>query len=185
MSIKTYRWHSPTCECVLIETHDDSRPDDTAAWTGVPEKKCAIHASVPDADVYDVVLRKENQPSQRARAALLEIDELTEMDDQGNPKFIHGAETEFTFEGEGTDRTIRIRLDSKPAVEKLTRMTEQLAERNARGVTGPKNAQLAAKIQEAEAQREQIKTALNANRGKLKTDFDKAFGKDKVILDID
>lgn len=102
-------WSPDTCECEIEEVYNGQ----TIVGGGVVVRKCSAHASVEDADLYDVLLNKENRVKNRVQTQLMtafssilgDVDAAT-----GSVSWKRGIVFNWAWSGVAPNRVITISL---------------------------------------------------------------------------
>jgi len=189
MAPRTQRWRPDTCGCSIIETWDPADP--SFVRTGQPESKCQDHATVSDEELYGVLHANpdgENRRKNDVRSSLLEIDDITEFDDDGNLRFIHAAEMKWRFEGEGKNRTLHVSVQSDVIIGRIRTLNAHIEARRSKQVPGKPDGKfttLNSKLDFNMAAHDQIQTGVRQAHASLKARHDAQFGPNKVFIEID
>lgn len=109
-------WKPDTCECEIEEVYNGNE----IIGGGQVLKKCAVHQSVPDQDLYGVLYANpdgENKLKNSLLKTLLGYEEVkglgleeAKINQDGSDGGIglkKGLEYEWSFEGEGANRTLK------------------------------------------------------------------------------
>ena len=119
-------WTPDTCPapgCIVEEIYDGP----TIIGGGVVVRKCSAHKGVPDEELYDVLLNKENRPKNIVLRILLghedikglELEEL-KMNQDGSSAGLGlkvGIEYAWEFIGEGKERTLNFEVKGAALTE--------------------------------------------------------------------
>src|SRR3972149_7048932 len=100
-------WRPDTCGCYIEEIYEAG----SIKGGGQIMTKCVVHATVPDAELYDTLLA-ENRIKNRVFRFLCGLDgvdlKLSKMDPSGAVTLKDGVEDFWTFSGSGKGRQLAI-----------------------------------------------------------------------------
>lgn len=108
-------WKPDTCECVIEEIYNGVE----IVGGGEVVKKCAVHTDVPDEELYDVLLNKENRVKNAVERVLLGHDNLKTLglhkmtrqkDGTDVVELKDGVEYKWQFEGTGKNRVLKAEI---------------------------------------------------------------------------
>lgn len=108
-------WKPDTCECCIEEVYNGT----DIVGGGEVVKKCAVHTDVPDEELYDVLLNKENRVKNGLHRVLLGHDEIKTLglhkmtrqkDGTDVAELKDGVEYKWQFEGTGKNRVLKAEI---------------------------------------------------------------------------
>jgi len=108
-------WKPDTCECHIEEVYNGTE----IVGGGQVLNKCQAHADVPDNELYDVLLNKENRVKNGFHRILLGHDNLKTLglhkmtkqkDGTDVAELKDGVEYKWQFEGTGKNRVLKAEI---------------------------------------------------------------------------
>lgn len=109
-------WQPDTCDCKVEELYNGTE----IVGMGEVINKCAVHASVPDNQLYDVILNKENRVKNQMLRVLLGYEEIKDLgleeaktNDDGSSAGLglkDGIKYDWSFTGEGANRILNVEI---------------------------------------------------------------------------
>src|ERR1041385_4672875 len=119
--VKLYRWQAlPTCSCIFIEQHNTETEEFNSLRV---EQKCALHKTVADKDLYDVIIKNPDSEQKRVAALHVHLEktfpELREQkfnsEGESTIDWKKGVAVMVNLEGEGSNRRVIFNIDATPA----------------------------------------------------------------------
>lgn len=108
-------WKPDTCECHIEEVYNGTE----VVGGGQVLNKCQAHTDVPDDELYDVLLNKENRVKNGLHRVLLGHDEIKTLglhkmtrqkDGTDVAELKDGVEYKWQFEGTGKNRVLKAEI---------------------------------------------------------------------------
>jgi hypothetical protein len=118
-------WSPDTCGCTIEEVYNGNE----IVGGGVVVKKCTVHTNVPDNQLYDVLLNKENRPKNQVERFLLGMEGedlgLHDITAEGSYVWKNGIGFNWSFLGEGSTRSLTISVFGKALTQQQRNRAQQ------------------------------------------------------------
>lgn len=108
-------WQPDTCECIVEELYEGTN----IIGMGEIVRKCEAHQSVADEELYGVLYSNPDSEQKRKNGVHRELLESELGEDTPNGRDLaEGLSYEWSFEGEGKNRVLKVHIPGATAAQK-------------------------------------------------------------------